>query len=163
VNGQDAYSGQLVPVNIHDAQAYDECNGTLSDCAHHTLRASGIGSTGVIHDAQSEVFASFYPTGGSQNMGNCSGDIAPTLKVGGSAGGNPPAIALGGTARTIVRRLTPMECERLMGWPDEWTAQGITDDGETVEIATTNRYRICGNGIVANVTEWIGNRLPNEA
>lgn len=62
--------------------------------------------------------------------------------------------------KTIVRRLTPLECERLMGWPDNYTAQGITDDGELVDIANTNRYRICGNGIVATVTEWIGNRLP---
>jgi len=64
--------------------------------------------------------------------------------------------------RTIVRRLTPLECERLMGWPDNYTAHGITDEGELVDIANTNRYRICGNGIVATVTEWIGNRLPKE-
>lgn len=63
--------------------------------------------------------------------------------------------------RTIVRRLTPLECERLMGWPDGWTAHGIDDDGVLVEIATTQRYRICGNGIVATVTEWIGGRLPS--
>jgi site-specific DNA-cytosine methylase len=65
-------------------------------------------------------------------------------------------------AKTIVRRLTPMECERLMGWPDDYTAHGINDKGEVVEIANTNRYRICGNGIVATVTEWIGNRLPKD-
>jgi hypothetical protein len=47
-----------------------------------------------------------------------------------------------------------------MGWPDNYTAQGISDEGELVDIANTNRYRICGNGIVATVTEWIGNRLP---
>jgi len=63
-------------------------------------------------------------------------------------------------AKTIVRRLTPLECERLMGWPDNYTAHGISDEGELVDIANTNRYRICGNGIVATVTEWIGNRLP---
>ena len=75
-------------------------------------------------------------------------------------GGSPPAIAAGRGTRTIVRRLTPLECERLMGWPDNYTAHGITDDGEHVDIANTNRYRICGNGIVATVTEWIGRRLP---
>jgi site-specific DNA-cytosine methylase len=54
-----------------------------------------------------------------------------------------------------VRRLTPLECERLMGWPDEhtrWTA-----DGE--EISDSHRYRMCGNGVVATVAEWIGWRL----
>jgi hypothetical protein len=47
-----------------------------------------------------------------------------------------------------------------MGWPDGWTQHGVDDDGVMVEIAITQRYRICGNGIVATVTEWIGGRLP---
>jgi site-specific DNA-cytosine methylase len=54
-----------------------------------------------------------------------------------------------------VRRLTPLECERLMGWPDDhtrWTADGR-------EIADSHRYRMCGNGVVAPVAEWIGHRL----
>lgn len=63
-------------------------------------------------------------------------------------------------SQTSLRRLTPVECERLMGWPDEYTAKGIDDNGNQISIADTQRYRICGNGIVANVTEWIGKRLP---
>ena len=54
-----------------------------------------------------------------------------------------------------VRRLTPRECERLMGWPDDhtrWTADGR-------EISDSHRYRMCGNGVVATVAEWIGHRL----
>ena len=54
-----------------------------------------------------------------------------------------------------VRRLTPRECERLMGWPDDWTH--YADDG--TEIADSHRYRMCGNGVVANVAEWIGHRI----
>jgi DNA (cytosine-5)-methyltransferase 1 len=65
-----------------------------------------------------------------------------------------------GTDDLIVRKLTPIECERLMGWPDNYTQHGIDDDGNEIEIAPSHRYRICGNGIVANVTEWIGRRLP---
>lgn len=55
-----------------------------------------------------------------------------------------------------LRRLSPRECERLMGWPDDWTRW---DDTGT-EIADTHRYRFCGNGVVSNVAEWIGRRLP---
>lgn len=54
-----------------------------------------------------------------------------------------------------VRRLTPRECERLMGWPDDhtrWAADGR-------EIADTNRYKMCGNGVVAPVSEWVARRL----
>jgi DNA (cytosine-5)-methyltransferase 1 len=54
-----------------------------------------------------------------------------------------------------VRRLTPRECERLMGWPDDHTRWA--DDG--TEIADSHRYRMCGNGVVAPVAEWIGHRL----
>jgi DNA (cytosine-5)-methyltransferase 1 len=55
-----------------------------------------------------------------------------------------------------VRRLTPRECERLMGWPDDWTCY----DAAGNVIADSHRYRMCGNGVVSNVTEWIGRRLP---
>ena len=54
-----------------------------------------------------------------------------------------------------VRRLTPRECERLMGWPDDHTRW--TDTG--AEIADSHRYRMCGNGVVAPVAEWIGRRI----
>lgn len=54
-----------------------------------------------------------------------------------------------------VRRLTPLECERLMGWPDDWTR--YDDNGNA--ISDSPRYRLCGNGVAAPVAEWIGHRL----
>lgn len=54
-----------------------------------------------------------------------------------------------------VRRLTPLECERLMGWPDDHTlyrADGTTN-------SDTNRYKMCGNGVVAPVSRWIAKRI----
>jgi DNA (cytosine-5)-methyltransferase 1 len=60
-----------------------------------------------------------------------------------------------GDSILCVRRLTPLECERLQGWPDEhtrWTADGR-------EIADAHRYRMIGNGVVAPVAEWLGHRL----
>lgn len=54
---------------------------------------------------------------------------------------------------TFVRRLTPAECERLMGWPDNWTAP------EGVKAPDSRRYAACGDGIVANVAYWIGQRI----
>lgn len=58
----------------------------------------------------------------------------------------------------VVRRLTPQECELLMGWDSGWTEVGVTDKGELVQMADTHRYRMCGNGVVANVAEWLGIR-----
>jgi len=57
------------------------------------------------------------------------------------------------------RRLTPRECERLMGWPDDWTRYGVREDGAPYAMSDTARYRICGNGVGAPVAEWIGRQF----
>ena len=56
-----------------------------------------------------------------------------------------------------VRRLTPLECERLMGWPDDHT---LTKANGT-EQADTHRYKQCGNGVASPVAQWIGEQLIN--
>lgn len=64
-----------------------------------------------------------------------------------------------------VRRLTPLECERLMGWPDGWTIPATwrkkSYDGSDLLPAglDSNRYRVIGNGVASPVAEWIGRRL----
>ena len=50
-----------------------------------------------------------------------------------------------------IRRLTPLECERLQGFPDNWTLVPDARD--------TNRYKACGNAITVNVAEWLFKRL----
>jgi DNA (cytosine-5)-methyltransferase 1 len=59
----------------------------------------------------------------------------------------------------VPRRLTPVECERLMGWPDQHTAHGISEAGKPYALADTARYKLCGNGIASPVTAWIGFQL----
>lgn len=56
---------------------------------------------------------------------------------------------------TVVRRLTPVECERLMGWPDNHTLHRA--DGRTN--ADSTRYKMCGNGVASPVAEWIGGQI----
>ena len=53
--------------------------------------------------------------------------------------------------RWIVRRLTPRECERLQGYPDDWTRYGA--DGN--EIADTARYKAIGNSICVFCAERV--------
>jgi DNA (cytosine-5)-methyltransferase 1 len=60
-----------------------------------------------------------------------------------------------------IRRLTPTECERLMGLEDGWTARGITD-GKEVDISDTQRYKMCGNGVVVNCVDYIYSLLKEE-
>jgi len=61
----------------------------------------------------------------------------------------------------IIRTLTPLECERLMGWPDNWTKWGIDEKGNTVELSDTQRYNLIGNGIVPQVVSGIIENMPS--
>jgi DNA (cytosine-5)-methyltransferase 1 len=54
-----------------------------------------------------------------------------------------------------VRRLTPRECERLQGFPDDWTA--VTHRGKPA--ADGPRYKAIGNSMAVNVMRWIGTRI----
>lgn len=61
---------------------------------------------------------------------------------------------------TTVRRLTPMECERLQGFPDGWSAQRVDHKkGVVVDQADSSRYKQMGNAVAVPVVEWIFNRL----
>ena len=59
---------------------------------------------------------------------------------------------------TNIRRLTPVECERLQGFPDNWTLYG-NYDGKTKEVSDTQRYKTCGNAVTVDVVYQIAKRL----
>lgn len=58
------------------------------------------------------------------------------------------------TCEDGVRRLTPVECERLQGFPDDWTKT----DGDS-EDADSHRYAAIGNAVSVPVIEWIASRI----
>jgi len=60
-----------------------------------------------------------------------------------------------GRAMVTVRRLTPIECERLQGFPDHWTAV----DAGGQRLSDTARYRLMGNAATVPVVAWIAARL----
>lgn len=53
------------------------------------------------------------------------------------------------TDNMVIRRLTPVECERLQGFPDDWT-EGQSD---------THRYKQMGNAVTVNVAQWIAKNI----
>ena len=63
-----------------------------------------------------------------------------------------------------VRRLTPLECERLQGFPDGWTNIGdyIDSKGKKKHTADTARYRALGNSIALPPWRWVLKRLCNQ-
>lgn len=84
------------------------------------------------------------------------GDTINTLTAFMGTGGlNTPMVAT-----DIVRRLTPIECERLQGFPDNWTEQRYNyKKGKVVEQADSSRYKQMGNAVAVPVVDWIIGRL----
>ena len=55
-----------------------------------------------------------------------------------------------------IRRLTEIECERLQGFPDDWTKYGLFE-GETKEISRSQRYKMLGNAVTVDVVKRLQN------
>lgn len=58
-----------------------------------------------------------------------------------------------------IRRLTPIEVEKLQGFPANWTAEGIYSNGNTVKISDTQRYKCLGNAVSVPVIKFIAESL----
>lgn len=71
-----------------------------------------------------------------------------------------PAVS-DGAEGYIVRRLTPLECERLQGFPDGWTGIGewIDEKGKTRQTTDAVRYKALGNSIAIPPWKWVLKRL----
>ncbi len=119
---------------------YDGYNQALDDSGIHRSLRVGRDSSDFV--AQPYSFDTQF--GSDANVFT---DLSPTLK----ASQQSPSV----TTSLAVRRLTPLECERLMGWPDHHTR--YTDLG--TEQADTHRYKQCGNGVAAPVARWIAGHL----
>ena len=78
-----------------------------------------------------------------------SGALTATMYKGIDASGRTGAVQNG-----RIRHLTPIECERLQGFPDNWTAQGVKG-----AISDSQRYKMCGNAVTTNVITEIVKRL----
>ena len=87
-----------------------------------------------------------------QNGGNGTGaqeELAYTQNASG---------VMGVANHATVRRLLPIECERLMGFPDNWTR--IPWKGKPAEDCPDSpRYKACGNSMCVNVMRWLGMRI----
>ena len=53
-----------------------------------------------------------------------------------------------------IRRLTPVECERLQGFPDNWTKYGTKG-----EISDSQRYKMCGNAVTVDVVKAVARKI----
>lgn len=88
------------------------------------------------------------------------GEIVPTLQSRMGTGGNQVPLMFG----RCVRRLTPLECERLQGFPDGWTDIGDWTDSKcrTRKTSDAARYKALGNSIALPPWKWVLKRLCAE-
>jgi DNA (cytosine-5)-methyltransferase 1 len=83
------------------------------------------------------------------------GNISGTINTNSNASGRNTPMAM---QAMTVRRLTPRECERLQGFPDDWTL--IPWRGKPADQCPDGpRYKALGNSMAVNCMEWIGERI----
>jgi site-specific DNA-cytosine methylase len=142
-------SGRGIPVIAFMAGAGAKAGstGATADCSP-TLKSSESGSN------RSPAIA--FTPGAGATVGSiaASKELSPTLRAASHGDNRAPAVAVNST----VRRLTPLECERLMGFPDYHTL--IRWNGKPASQCPDGpRYKACGNSMPENVMRWIGRRI----
>lgn len=162
--------GAGIPTVIHTTGAgyWQEGFGTLrgrEQDSHENLIAFSCKDHGSDAGEISPTLRSMAHDGSHENGG---GQVAVAMNLRGREGGAMPELdefaslrsASGGSSRSYVvsmavRRLTPRECERLQGFPDDFTLvpmrKGMMADGP--------RYKMLGNSMAVPVMRWIGQRV----
>lgn len=126
----------------HGADAARDVAPTLRAMTHEGSHANGGG----------QVAVAFQTRGSNVDVGDVSGTMGTNAD---RASGGAPMCA----QAMSVRRLTPRECERLQGFPDDYTA--IPYRGKPA--ADGPRYRALGNSMAVPVMRWIGERIQRVA
>jgi len=134
--GRPGHGTPVVFVKAKRAQSVDD---------DESWKEGGVAPTLNAFDNNGDSRATVIAFGHTQGLDAQPSTVhTPTLRrEGGGAAVSAPTLG--------VRRLTPRECERLMGWPDDHTR--YTADGK--EIADSSRYRMCGNGVDAPVARYV--------
>ena len=184
IKADHAWTGQLISKAVNAHGGCGRMDGESETFIAGTLNANGkaAGSatqqdaeTGMLitHALRAEHDASEDGTGRGTPL------VAQTItadmyRSGGATAGNNPGVrnVISGTLRehtrpgsnslsgtTGVRRLTPRECERLQGFPDDYTL--ITFRGKPA--ADGPRYKALGNSMAVPVMRWIGERIDRVA
>lgn|GEM_PF-2142391 len=94
----------------------------------------------------------------NRNQRNIEGDYAYTVDSA-NTGGVMTSIDMEGITDMRIRRLTPIETERLQAFPDNFSAEGLNDKGEIVPISDSQRYRMMGNAVTTTVIRAIVERM----
>ena len=142
-NASEDGTGRGTPIiAVHGT--HDPCTST--DTAFALGRNSG---------QENAVTFSIMPMNSGKDFKARETDVAQPIMAGGPVGGNQGGYYI---ATNAVRRLTPRECERLQGFPDDFTA--IPWRGKPADQCPDGpRYKALGNSMAVPVMVWIGRRI----
>jgi len=82
--------------------------------------------------------------------------ISSTLTDGGGMGAKTGLYKV----NKLIRRLTPIECMRLQGFPDDWNEKGMMD-GKVVDMSDTQRYKQAGNAVSVPIVSMVAERIKD--
>ena len=82
--------------------------------------------------------------------------ISSTLTDGGGMGAKTGLYKV----NKLIRRLTPVECMRLQGFPDDWNKKGMMD-GKVVDMSDTQRYKQAGNAVSVPIVSMVAERIKD--
>lgn len=166
LGAQEMFSGDytVVEKKTFPQQAYDKF---VDDTVATTLKAQGGSYGGGSESIVCEP--SLYDMTHANDVIRDCGSTSPTLQNRMGTGGNQVPITAQCIIRWIVRRLTPLECTRLQGFPDGWVEIGewIDSKGKKHKDADSPKYKALGNSIALPFWYWMfcrmANHLPEEA
>jgi len=129
------------------------CKDNGSDAASITPTLRGMNNDRSHQNGGGQAAVAMHETG--QGFWQA-GDVSGTLRAEGENRPSRPSNVI--RYSTTVRRLTPRECERLQGFPDDWTR--IPWRGKEPENCPDGpRYKAVGNSMAGNCMRWIGERI----
>jgi DNA (cytosine-5)-methyltransferase 1 len=162
LNGQDAYTGRILPVastyaKTHKPMSNEDAEGWSPQDHSPTITywprdRSDAGTDVAVVQPYNET-----PWDAQEKrIHDVRRGLSPTLSSRSNGGGTVDGWFA--VQPMSVRRLTPIECERLQGFPDGHTA--IPWKGKAAsECPDGPRYRALGNSMAVNVMRWIGRRI----
>ena len=163
-NGKGVIEDVSFTLNTIDrhAVAYKETGHPTNAEQRQGGKETNIHDTPIVYRKQN--FAGSYVEGceAIRASGGDYGGGSESLVVFGVSGYNSNAAKIiNPKIGNIVRRLTPKECERLQGFPDDWTNIGdwVANDGKTRKCTDANRYKALGNSLALPFWAWMAERM----
>ena len=185
LNGLDkhgvAYEQEGIAFEPRSADGEPRITGNIKEVVSPTLNCMGGGQRepsvvswngDTTPKASEDVSVTLRSQQGGEGVGVA--HVAPTLSASNNPSRSPQSSEVTAQVKAVhdatltVRRLTPIECERLQGFPDNWTSEKMEltlegnewkATGKVLKQADGPRYTAMGNAVTVNVAEWIGKQI----